>query len=103
MDGDVTLYEDAKFAGRSRTLTDTGDVGDDFDNITSSLTVSSPDKETIVKIGDTHKDGKGSPITIEQNDIDVDAKILLKLTQKFPPRYEQVMVLSFTMTPDLPE
>ncbi|GHG03214.1 hypothetical protein GCM10017567_18430 [Amycolatopsis bullii] len=42
-------------------------------------------------------------ITIEQNDVDVDAKSLLKLTQKFPPRYEQVMVLGFTMTIDQPD
>ena len=45
----------------------------------------------------------GGTITIEQNDVDVDAKSLLKLTQKFPPRYEQIMVLSFTMTIDQPE
>lgn len=99
----VTLYEDSKFAGRSKTLTATGDVGDDFDNITSSLTVSSPDKEAIVKVGDSHKDGKGATITIEQNDVDVDAKSLLKLTQRFPPRYEQIMVLSFTMVIDEPQ
>ncbi|WP_328954447.1 hypothetical protein [Kitasatospora purpeofusca] len=99
----VTLYEDAKFSGRSKTLTATGDVGDDFDNITSSLTVSSPDKEAIVKTGDGHKDGKGAAITIEQNDADIDAKSLLKLTKNFPPKFEQIMVLSFTMTIDQPE
>lgn len=48
-------------------------------------------------------DRQGGTITIEQNDIDVDAKSLLRLTQKFPPRYEQIMVLSFTMTIDQPE
>jgi hypothetical protein len=42
-------------------------------------------------------------ITIEQNDVDVDAKSLLRLTNRFPPRYEQTMVLSFTMTIDQPE
>jgi hypothetical protein len=46
---------------------------------------------------------EGGTITIEQNDVDVDAKSLLRLTNKFPPRYEQVMVLSFTMTIDEPE
>ncbi|GAA4526231.1 twin-arginine translocation signal domain-containing protein [Amycolatopsis samaneae] len=46
---------------------------------------------------------QGGTITIEQNDIDVDAKSLLKLTQRFPPRFEQVMVLSFTMTIDQPD
>ncbi|MFC3452679.1 hypothetical protein [Amycolatopsis speibonae] len=46
---------------------------------------------------------QGGTITIEQNDVDVDAKSLLRLTQRFPPRYEQVMVLSFTMTIDQPE
>ncbi|GAA1943992.1 twin-arginine translocation signal domain-containing protein [Amycolatopsis minnesotensis] len=45
----------------------------------------------------------GGTITIEQNDVDVDTKSLLKLTQRFPPRYEQIMVLSFTMTIDQPE
>ncbi|GGW13343.1 hypothetical protein GCM10018980_71890 [Streptomyces capoamus] len=49
-----------------------------------------------------HKDSKGGTITIEQDDVDVDAKSLLKLSQKFPPRYEQVMVLSFTITMDEP-
>lgn len=45
----------------------------------------------------------GGAVTIEQNDIDVDAKSLLRLTQQFPPKYEQIMVLSFTMTIDQPE
>ncbi|WP_158895165.1 twin-arginine translocation signal domain-containing protein [Amycolatopsis anabasis] len=45
----------------------------------------------------------GGTITIEQNDVDVDAKSLLRLTQRFPPRYEQIMVLSFTMTIDQPD
>ncbi|MEU2135473.1 hypothetical protein, partial [Streptomyces sp. NPDC018352] len=58
--------------------------------------------EAIVKVGNAHKDSKGGTITIEQNDIDVDAKSLLRLTQRFPPRFEQVMVLSFTMTIDQP-
>lgn len=52
--------------------------------------------------GDSAEQGGGT-ITIEQNDVDVDAKSLLKLTQKFPPRYEQTMVLSFTMTIDQPD
>ncbi|MFI6695101.1 hypothetical protein ACIBLA_25775 [Streptomyces sp. NPDC050433] len=99
----VTLYEDGKFAGRSKTLTATGDVGDDFDNITSSLTVSSPEKEAIVKVGDTYKNAGGGTFTIEQNDVDVDAKSLLRIGQRFPPKYEQIMVLSFTMTIDKPE
>jgi hypothetical protein len=42
-------------------------------------------------------------ITIEQNDVDVDAKSLLRLTQRFPPKYEQIMVLSFTMVIDQPQ
>ncbi|QWF76997.1 twin-arginine translocation signal domain-containing protein [Amycolatopsis sp. CA-230715] len=46
---------------------------------------------------------QGGTITIEQNDVDVDPKSLLKLTQRFPPRYEQIMVLSFTMTIDQPD
>lgn len=45
----------------------------------------------------------GGTITIEQNDVDVDAPSILRLVQKFPPRYEQVMVLSFTMTIDQPD
>ncbi|CAO3568993.1 unnamed protein product [Mortierella alpina] len=45
----------------------------------------------------------GGTLTIEQNDIDVDAKSLLKLTQRFPPRYEQVTLLSFTLTIDQPD
>ncbi|MGA6168253.1 hypothetical protein [Amycolatopsis magusensis] len=37
-------------------------------------------------------------ILIEQEDADVAVQSLLKLTQPFPPRYEQTMVLNFTMT-----
>jgi len=50
------------------------------------------------------RDGRqGGTITIEQNDVDVDTKSLLRLTQRFPPKFEQIMVLSFTMTIDNPE
>lgn len=45
----------------------------------------------------------GGSITIEQNDVDVDPKSLLRLTQQFPPKFEQIMVLSFTMVIDQPE
>jgi hypothetical protein len=41
-------------------------------------------------------------ITIEQNDMDIDAKSVLRLISKFPPKFEQLMVLSFTMTIDNP-
>ncbi|KAF9082500.1 hypothetical protein BGX29_003785, partial [Mortierella sp. GBA35] len=46
---------------------------------------------------------EGGTITIEQNDIDVDSKSLLRLVQRFPPRYEHIDVLSFSMTIDQPE
>ena len=46
---------------------------------------------------------QGGTITIEQNDVDVDPQSLLRLAQRFPPKYEQIMVLSFTMTIDQPE
>ncbi|GAB2781760.1 hypothetical protein [Amycolatopsis magusensis] len=39
----------------------------------------------------------GGVILIEQEDADVAVQSLLKLTQPFPQRYEQTMVLSFTM------
>lgn len=45
----------------------------------------------------------GGSITIEQNDVDVDPKSLLRLTQRFPPKFEQIMVLSFTMVIDQPQ
>lgn len=45
----------------------------------------------------------GGSITIEQNDVDVDPKSLLRLTQSFPPKFEQIMVLSFTMVIDDPQ
>lgn len=51
----------------------------------------------------THSSQGGGSITIEQNDVDVDAKSLLRLTQQFPPRFEQTMVLSFTMVIDQPQ
>ncbi|XVS62170.1 hypothetical protein ACQPYE_28400 [Actinosynnema sp. CA-299493] len=49
-------------------------------------------------------DSAGGPatVTIEQNDIDIDAKSVLRLIGKFPPKFEQLMVLSFTMTIDNP-
>jgi hypothetical protein len=37
-------------------------------------------------------------MTMHQNDTDVDAQSLLRLTQKFPPRYEHVLPLDFTIT-----
>jgi hypothetical protein len=43
------------------------------------------------------------PITIEQSDIDVDAKSVLKRTQIFPPRYEQIVVLPLNVIIDRPE
>ncbi|HEX4701171.1 MAG TPA: twin-arginine translocation signal domain-containing protein [Pseudonocardiaceae bacterium] len=45
----------------------------------------------------------GGSITIEQNDIDVDPKSLLRITQHFPPKFEQIMVLSFTMVVEQPQ
>lgn len=44
----------------------------------------------------------GGSITIEQNDVDVDPKSLLRLIQQYPPQFEQVMVLSFTMVIEQP-
>ncbi|WP_211234932.1 hypothetical protein [Glycomyces arizonensis] len=45
----------------------------------------------------------GGTITIEQNDVAIDAKSVLKLTQQFPPRYEQVVSLPLSVTIDHPE
>ncbi|MFI8887004.1 hypothetical protein [Streptomyces sp. NPDC053813] len=39
----------------------------------------------------------------EQNDVDVDSPSILRMTQRFPPRYEFREVTSFTMTIDRPE
>lgn len=44
----------------------------------------------------------GGTVTLEQDDADVDARSLLRLTQQFPPKYEQIMVLSFAMIIDQP-
>lgn len=46
--------------------------------------------------------GDGGTVTIEQNDIDVDPKSLLRQTQQFPPQYESVWGLPFCMTIDRP-
>ncbi|MEU0822924.1 hypothetical protein [Streptomyces mirabilis] len=40
----------------------------------------------------------GGGVTIEQNDVDADPKSLLKVTQTFPPKFEIITVLDFTMT-----
>ncbi|GAB3477467.1 twin-arginine translocation signal domain-containing protein [Amycolatopsis cihanbeyliensis] len=45
---------------------------------------------------------EGGTITLEQNNPDADVQSRLRLTQGNPPRYEMVMVLSFTMTIDRP-
>ncbi|MFJ1548093.1 hypothetical protein [Streptomyces sp. NPDC088246] len=56
-----------------------------------------------------HKMHEGGPreqnpdFAFEQNDVDVDSPSILRLTQKFPPRYEFREVTSFTMTIDRPE
>jgi hypothetical protein len=39
-------------------------------------------------------------VIIEQNEVDVAPQSLLKLTQNFPPRYENLLVLNFTLTID---
>ncbi|WP_205215191.1 hypothetical protein [Amycolatopsis albispora] len=43
---------------------------------------------------------EGGTVTLDQEDVDVDAKSLLTLKNRFPPRYEQTTVLNFTMTVD---
>lgn len=45
----------------------------------------------------------GGTITIEQKDVDLKPASLLRLVKGFPPRFEQLMVLNFTMTIDQPE
>ncbi|WP_406451165.1 hypothetical protein OH768_07125 [Streptomyces sp. NBC_01622] len=62
------------------------------------------EKHLTMRGGETCGSGRtpGGSITIEQNDADVDPKSLLRLTQAFPPKYEQIMVLSFTMVIEQP-
>ncbi|CAM3294108.1 hypothetical protein [Stackebrandtia soli] len=43
---------------------------------------------------------KGGTITIEQDDVDVDAQSTLRLTQTVPPRYELREITTFAMTID---
>jgi hypothetical protein len=45
---------------------------------------------------------QGGSITIEQNDVDVDPKSLLTQTSQSPNRYDNTVVLDFTMTIDDP-
>lgn len=74
----VCLYEDPEFKGRSKLLTSSTDhVGDDFNNITSSLIIADP--------------------SATEDFVDIDPNSLIRLTQGSPPRYEQIMVLNFTM------
>ncbi|KAF9367620.1 hypothetical protein CPB97_005500, partial [Podila verticillata] len=47
--------------------------------------------------------GTGGTITIEQNDVNVDPKSRLWLTQQFPLKYEAVYILKFTMVIDSPD
>ncbi|MEU2288986.1 hypothetical protein ABZ614_45130 [Streptomyces sp. NPDC013178] len=46
--------------------------------------------------------GSGGTLTIEQNDVDVDAPSTLRLIKQFPLRYEHLSVMTFTMTIDQP-
>ena len=52
---------------------------------------------------DQTRAASGGSITIEQNDVDIDPKSLLRITQNFPPKFEQIMVLSFTMVIEQPQ
>jgi hypothetical protein len=45
----------------------------------------------------------GGSVTIEQNDVNVDPKSLLRIVQSYPPRFEQIMVLNFTMVIEQPQ
>ncbi|WP_310969341.1 MULTISPECIES: hypothetical protein [unclassified Amycolatopsis] len=45
----------------------------------------------------------GGTITLEQDDVDADAPSVLRLIQRNPPRYEQILRLTFTMTIDQPD
>lgn len=45
---------------------------------------------------------EGGTVVIEQNDVDVAAKSTLKLTQRFPPRYEHTNLFTVTLTIDRP-
>lgn len=53
--------------------------------------------------GSNQTRASGGTVTIEQNDVEVDPNSLLRITQHFPPKYEQLMTLSFTMVIDQPE
>ena len=59
--------------------------------------------ETCDSGSDQTRAASGGSITIEQNDVDIDPKSLLRITQSFPPKFEQIMVLSFTMVIEQPE
>ncbi|MFF2518761.1 hypothetical protein [Streptomyces sp. NPDC058086] len=48
------------------------------------------------------ENGDSGRITIEQNDVDVDARSLLRVIQSFPPKFEHIMVLDFTMVIEQP-
>ncbi len=52
---------------------------------------------------DQTRAASGGSITIEQNDVDIDPKSLLRIAQGFPPKFEQIMVLSFTMVVGQPQ
>ncbi|MFE2488818.1 hypothetical protein ACFXGR_37220 [Streptomyces mirabilis] len=80
----VCLYEDAKFGGSPRFLTS---PTRNIDNGTiSSLIVTD----------------RLPPAGIEQNDVNITPKSA-RITQSFPPKFEQIMVLSFTMTIEQPQ
>ena len=53
--------------------------------------------------GDQTRAASGGTVTIQQNDVEIDPNSLARIAGSFPPKFEQVMVLSFTMVIDQPE
>ncbi|WP_020673443.1 twin-arginine translocation signal domain-containing protein [Amycolatopsis nigrescens] len=75
---------------------------DDPENSVRLRTVGFRMTAEMPDIGDGARQDGGT-ITLEQDDVDVDPQSLLRLTQRFPLRYEHVSVLTFTMTIDQPD
>ncbi|MFF9089871.1 hypothetical protein ACF1BE_26305 [Streptomyces sp. NPDC014991] len=75
-------------------------VVDNPDDPANSVRMMTVRFKISAELPDPNGDGGGGSITIEQNDVDVEPKSLLRVTQDSPPKFEHIMVLDFTMTID---
>ncbi|MEU1940471.1 hypothetical protein ACH49O_41425 [Streptomyces coeruleorubidus] len=88
---------DAKleYAGRTLALSFRGGIKQRID-----VNPENPEKSVRLRVVGfkMSADTESMTVTLEQNDVDVDAPSSLRITQQSPPQFEQIDVLPFTAT-----